>query len=204
MLQKAIDECTDDSGVIEKCGAFTFRTDEDMKACRVLPRVAEPYSGLLPALPGCNPIQSGAEEAIPQSNCPSVVTEIGDPILPFTDLSRSAGWRFAACALDPAGQSRTLEAASDSRDDMTVESCVGFCDGKGFRFAGVENAKECYCGGSDGIADDRLQKPGILGNCDMFPCAGNATQFCGGYGEVGVYEKCDGGAECKNMGIPGL
>ncbi len=186
-----------------------------MKACRVPPRVDEPVSGVLPALPGCNPVQSGPEEAVPQSTCPSsssslpgagavvAATEIGDPVLPFTDVSGSLRWRYAACARDPAGQARTLDGASDRRaDDMTVDACVAFCDGRGFRYAGLENAVECYCGNA--VPADRLpSSPGLLGNCDLFPCPGNATQFCGGYAEIGVYEKCDG-AECKNMDLPGL
>ncbi|KAK7747605.1 hypothetical protein SLS62_009016 [Diatrype stigma] len=210
-LQRAIDTCTDDSGVIERCGALTLRSDDDMKACRVLPRVAEPYSGLLAVLPGCNPIQSGPEEAVPRpaSDCPGVATEISaDPVLPFTDLTQTqtnGGWRFAACARDPAGQERTLRGDSEARDDMTADGCVAFCGARGFRLAGVENGRECFCGGDGEITEDRRQKPGLFGNCDMFRCAGNATQFCGGYGEVGVYEKCDeGGGECRNMDLPGL
>ena len=225
-LQKAVDECTAESGVIEECGAFTFRTDDEMKACRVLPRVHEAVTGVLPALPGCNPIQSGPEEAAvhaegatcdarsdadtgvvaaaggPNPATPAIATEIGDPVLPFTDVTKSLGWRFAACALDPAGSTRTLDGASDRRPDMTVDSCVAFCDGGGFRFAGLENSEECYCGNA-AVAADRLPAPGLLGRCDLFTCAGNATQFCGGSAEVGVYEKCDG-AGCKNMELPGL
>ena len=227
-LQKAVDECTAESGVIEECGAFTFRSDDDMKACRVLPRVHETVTGILPALPGCNPIQSGPQEAAMQAKgatCDArsdvaaaaaaapnaaapptamdIATEIGDPILPYTDVSRTLGWRFAACARDPAGQTRTLDAASDRRADMSVDSCLAFCDGKGFKFAGLENSEECYCGGAE-VSADRLPPKGLLGRCDVFACPGNATQFCGGSAEIGVYEKCDGGAGagCKNMELP--
>ncbi|KAJ3577887.1 hypothetical protein NPX13_g2680 [Xylaria arbuscula] len=45
-LQKAINECTADSGVIEECGAFTLRSDDDMKACKVQPRVHESLTGV--------------------------------------------------------------------------------------------------------------------------------------------------------------
>ena len=215
--------------MIEECGAFTFRTDDDMKSCRVLPRVHEAVSGVLPALPGCNPIQSGPEEAAihtkgatcdaradiaaaaaapdsaPSPMAITIATEIGGPVLPYTDVSRTLGWRFAACARDPAGQARTLDGASDRRSDMSVNSCLAFCDGKGFRYAGLENGEECYCGNAEPAAD-RLPAQGLLGRCDAFACSGNATQFCGGSAEVGVYEKCDGGADagCKNMDLPEL
>ncbi|KAI1336495.1 hypothetical protein F5Y15DRAFT_418803 [Xylariaceae sp. FL0016] len=200
-LQRAIDECTDDSGVIERCGALTLRSDEEMAACRVLPRVDEPVAGggVLAALPGCNPVQPGPEPAVlqEQEHC-GAPTEIGDPVLPFTDVARRLGWRYVACARDPAGQSRTLDGFGADEGDMTVDACVALCDGKGFRYAGVEWSHQCFCGNE--VAGDRMPANGTTGDCSM-PCAGDAKQFCGGSAEVSVYTKCTD-ADCTNEGVP--
>ncbi|KAI0006827.1 hypothetical protein F4779DRAFT_643846 [Xylariaceae sp. FL0662B] len=192
-LQRAIDTCTDASGVVERCGAFGFRADDDMAACKVLPRVPEAVSGVLSALPGCNPIQPGPETAVSQGAC-GAPTEIGDPVLPFTDVAAAVGWGFVACARDPAGQSRTLDGFAADETDMTVDKCVQACGDKGFRFAGVEYSTQCFCG--DEVAQDRLPKNGTIGECNM-PCAGDAGQLCGGSAQVAVYQKC-GSGECKN------
>ncbi|KAI8624953.1 WSC domain-containing protein [Xylariaceae sp. FL1651] len=201
-LQKAINECTAASGNIEECGAFQLRADDDMAACKVLPRVNEPVAGVLAALPGCNPLQPGPEPAAPppQTGC-GAVSQIGDPVLPFTDVSKTLGWRYVACAKDPAGQSRTLAGpvTLDERD-MTVDLCVRTCGDKGYRYAGVEYSTQCFCGDDD-VAADRMPTNGTMGDCGM-PCAGDAGQFCGGAARVSVYARCDDAANCLNGGIP--
>lgn len=195
-LQSAIEQCTDASGVIEKCGVFDLRTDEDMAACKVLPRVNEPVAGVLAALPGCNPIQPGPGPAVMQQpgSC-GAATEIGDPLLPYTDVSGTRGWRYVGCVKDPAGQARTLGGAQEDQPGMTVDVCVKFCEDKGFAYAGVEFKTQCFCG--TGVAPDRMPTNGTTGECG-FQCAGDPKQICGGYGQANVYQKCDSGADCKN------
>ncbi|KAI1500311.1 hypothetical protein F5X99DRAFT_419291 [Biscogniauxia marginata] len=189
-LQKAIDECTDSSGVVEQCGAFQFREDENMAACKTLPRINEAVSGVLPALPGCNPLQ-------PDCGAP---TEIGDPVLPFADVSRTLGWGYVACARDPAGQSRTLDGYSADERDMTVDKCVELCGDQGFEYAGVEFGSQCFCG-AGGVAPDRMPANGTLGECDML-CSGDVNQVCGGAALVGVYRKCASTSDCQNLALP--
>ncbi|GAA5863910.1 hypothetical protein JCM3774_004415 [Rhodotorula dairenensis] len=60
ILQKAIDECTSKSGVIEECKVFDLYDykDPDNK-CFQSPAIKEATTGTLPALPGCNPITPG-------------------------------------------------------------------------------------------------------------------------------------------------
>ncbi|KAI0973903.1 WSC domain-containing protein [Xylaria arbuscula] len=193
-LQKAINECTAASGNIEECGAFTLRNDDDMKACKVLPRVNETVSGILQALPGCNAVQAGPEPAIQQPNCTDVA-EIGDPILPFTDMSKQMGWKYVACAQDPAGQSRTLSDISIDQPDMTVEKCMSTCGDKGYEYAGLEFRSQCFCGHD--LPQDRLPANGTQGDCSM-PCAGNSNQFCGGAARISVYTKCPDISKCLN------
>ncbi|KAK8859346.1 WSC domain-containing protein [Apiospora arundinis] len=227
-LQKAINECTDASGVVEKCGAFQFRSDTDMAACKVLPRVHEPVKGnnntssaksdvdpntpgaVLAALPGCNPIQPGPERAVHQAggSCPEDMATIGDPLLPFTDVSRTAGWKYAGCFKDGGGLSggRTVGGAGDANSgsmkdqpDMTVEKCVKYCESQngGMTYAGVEYKTQCFCGKSV-LTEGRAPANGTIGECTM-PCGGDAKQICGGYGQVSVYQKCSSGSDCQNI-----
>jgi hypothetical protein len=193
-LQQAINECNAESGNIEECAAFTLRSDDDMAACKVLPRVNEATVGVLGALPGCNPVQAGPEPAVPQSGC-GAVTEIGDPILPFTDVSQKLGWKYVACAKDPAGQSRTLTDLFFDQPDMTVEKCISICADKGSKYAGVEYSSQCFCGNN--VAPDRLPTNGTIGDCTM-PCSGAPNELCGGAARVSVYIKCDDPSHCVN------
>ncbi|KAF3019300.1 hypothetical protein E8E14_008438 [Neopestalotiopsis sp. 37M] len=196
VLQQAITECTDDSGVIEKCSVFDLRDDDDMAACKLLPRVHEDVTdGVLGALPGCNPIQSGPEPAVYQTDCGAVET-IGTAVLPFTDVSTTLQWRYVGCVKDPAGQSRTLNGTSQDDADMTVDACIAYCDAAGFDYAGLEYKTQCFCG--DGVAADRMPANGTIGECE-FKCGGNETQICGGYAQASVYEKCSG--DCQNVNL---
>jgi hypothetical protein len=53
-----------------------------------------------------------------------------------------AGWTSQGCYLDT-GNPRTLNAASFAGNTVTEESCVTFCNGKGYIYAGVEYSDEC-------------------------------------------------------------
>ncbi|KAI0128625.1 WSC domain-containing protein [Xylariales sp. AK1849] len=81
---------------------------------------------------------------------------------------------------------RVLSSTMIGYDDLTVDKCVGYCSDKGFPYAGVEYAQECWCAkdmksGATKMSD--LQ-------CNM-KCKGNGGQFCGGSGAVAVYKKGD-------------
>lgn len=78
---------------------------------------------------------------------------------------------------------RALVSASYSAGDMTVEGCVGFCQGRGWGWAGVEYGQECYCG--SGISNGGAPVAGGAG-CGML-CAGSQTEYCGGAGRLNVY-----------------
>ena len=69
VLEKAVAECRDPSGVVEKCGVFEHYTLEEMQSCRVKKiDVKEDVTGPLDKLPGCNPITYGPERA-PKATC---------------------------------------------------------------------------------------------------------------------------------------
>ncbi|KAM0747454.1 hypothetical protein T439DRAFT_349869 [Meredithblackwellia eburnea MCA 4105] len=64
ILQKAIDTCTSDSGVIDECKVFDFLNRYDYKSstsdiCHLTPHIREQVVGTLAALPGCNKVDPG-------------------------------------------------------------------------------------------------------------------------------------------------
>jgi len=106
----------------------------------------------------------------------------------------SDGWSYAGCATDDYF-TRTLTGPSTSSDSMTVKTCVDFCESKGHVLAGLEYARECYCGDEYSIAD-RAPKTGVLGAC-ISPCSGDENEICGAAGALSMYKKCTGG-DCQN------
>lgn len=198
-LQKAVTECTDNSGVAERCPHFTFANDNDAKNCKIPVQVREQSQGVLSALPGCNPVQSGPERAKPGQGCPNTVTTIGPPLMPYTDV-RKRGWKYIGCMKDIQGQARTLPQERKDFQDLTIEKCVDYCASKGYTFSGVEYSRECYC--SNTITSGRLQTQESIGFACTMPCAGNSQQTCGGAALISIYQRCVRGRECKDIVIP--
>ncbi|KAF7294525.1 hypothetical protein MIND_00989000 [Mycena indigotica] len=90
-------------------------------------------------------------------------------------------WSLAGCFTD-ISTARTLAAVVLVTSNMTVETCIGFCTGAGYIFAGVEFHQECYC-------DSTIQIPGAkaaLTDCNL-ACAGNPNEICGGPERLSVY-----------------
>ncbi|CAG8508648.1 6912_t:CDS:1 [Paraglomus occultum] len=65
--------------------------------------------------------------------------------------------------------------------DMTVETCIEFCDGHGFPNAGLESGTRCICMKS--FASTSLLHPE---ECST-SCAGNSSVICGGPVSISVY-----------------
>ena len=157
------------------------------------PSLDEKITGTLDALPGCNSVTSGPEYARPQTNCDAAPAVIGKLAAYFTDVT-SENWAYQGCATDDYFE-RTLTGASTASDSMTVKTCAAFCESKGFALAGLEYARECYCG-NEYSAADRAPKTGVMGACAV-PCSGAADEICGAAGALSMYKKCEGG-QCEN------
>ncbi|KAG9677168.1 WSC-domain-containing protein, partial [Aureobasidium melanogenum] len=202
-LQSAIDQCTNDSGLLSDCPVIAndLFTTQESQACVVPPQVDEQVTGLLEALPGCNPVQQGPGLATVQTcaSTNSKVATIGAYQQYFKDVTSSLKWQYVGCGTDNVG-SRTFTSASTSSNSMTVESCISFCSGKGYSYAGLEYASQCYCGNS--LPSDRAPQTGILGNC-FTPCAGDSTEYCGGGSALSIYQSCSGLSSCTNNAYTG-
>ncbi|KAL7269705.1 hypothetical protein RUND412_007620 [Rhizina undulata] len=179
VLQNAIDQCTNNSGVIEQCPYFNFFPDRVTNDCFTPPRINEQTTGWMSKLPGYNPIQPSPQRAVSQRNC-NATTVIGQPKTYSIDVY-SKGWECFDCVQDQLDSRTLLERTS--LDDMTVPKCIDYCVGKGFTYAGLEYSNECYCGNS--ITSDHIQ---AVSKCSI-PCAGESNQICGDAQRLSVYRK---------------
>ena len=73
---------------------------------------------------------------------------------------------------------RALTVLQASNDGMTVAQCTSGCKSANYNTAGLEWGRECWCG-------DTLNNNATTTSegCDM-RCAGNSSEFCGGYGTL--------------------
>jgi hypothetical protein len=98
----------------------------------------------------------------------------------ITGIADVAGWTYVSCYIDAA--TRTLGGPTFTAADMTPARCGAFCSAGGWRFFGVENGNECWCGntgpGPDKVADAT--------SCNAH-CAGDQTVLCGGGWRLNVY-----------------
>lgn len=93
------------------------------------------------------------------------------------------GWSSLGCYNDKA-DARTINQRQEvlgGPSNMTIGNCLSACQAAGYPFAGLEFAKECYCGGSiqGGCSKEQAM-------CNQ-PCQGNAAETCGGADRMNVY-----------------
>ena len=84
------------------------------------------------------------------------------------------------CFKDSAS-SRFLIGPSFTSDTMTPQICNAWCAEREYRFSGVEYGRECFCDWTFTVYTDTPSTA-----CTM-PCAGDASQLCGGAGAIQVY-----------------
>jgi len=80
------------------------------------------------------------------------------------------------------------EFRKDDGQTMTPELCQRICfENNNFKFAGVQNAKECFCGNDEPPASKVMPRS----HCNS-PCSGNPHKMCGGSLRMNVYRNQDG------------
>eukprot|EP01064_Diplonema_japonicum_P039206 TRINITY_DN977_c0_g5_i1.p1 TRINITY_DN977_c0_g5~~TRINITY_DN977_c0_g5_i1.p1 ORF type:complete len:2288 (+),score=451.00 TRINITY_DN977_c0_g5_i1:87-6950(+) len=84
------------------------------------------------------------------------------------------------CFEDDVG-SRKLPLKAYAYDGNTIEMCTGVCQHNGYKYAGIQFGRECFCG-NDLSTSTRV----LVTRCDM-DCPGNAAQKCGAGGKNSVY-----------------
>lgn len=110
--------------------------------------------------------------------------------------SAPEAWSYHGCWSDEG--ERQLGGESFTGDEMTPASCIIFCNGKGYAFAGVEYARECFCGHT--IRAQSVQKEET--ECNM-ACTGDSTKTCGGPNRLNIYNNDAPTAITTNPGPAG-
>ncbi|KAH6949540.1 WSC domain-containing protein [Fusarium avenaceum] len=163
-----------------------------MNRCCVPVQVNEKTIGFLETLPGCNLVAFCPPASPIAGEAGNATNEISPPNWPFTDIKK---FRYLGCGKD-AYSPRSLDIAQTSADNVTIESCLDYCEREGYLFIGLEYGRECYCGNA--VEKSKLPVKGQRGKCEM-PCADNKEQVCGGPGALSLYQKCKASeGSCKN------
>ncbi|TVY19281.1 putative fungistatic metabolite [Lachnellula arida] len=98
-------------------------------------------------------------------------------------------WEYVGCQNETTLMNNTngLRAlnsgVSESLELMTVDTCLTYCAGGNYAFAGLEYTKECYCSQLLSALSAKLPDS----KCNL-PCAGNSSQVCGGSLALTVYK----------------
>ncbi|CAP60434.1 uncharacterized protein PODANS_1_7300 [Podospora anserina S mat+] len=107
-------------------------------------------------------------------------------------------WQYEGCYTDIPG--RTLTGGGYvNGTHMTAETCISYCQTRGFKFAGTEYSVECFCGNS--IAPAAAQVADSV--CNM-ACSGDATQPCGAGSRLSLYSTTEDLGPKPNPGVNGF
>jgi len=98
------------------------------------------------------------------------------------------GWESYGCFTDADAPNRVL-AEHHTDPDMTISGCIKSCAASGYTLAGAQFGKECWCGSALNTAGGAGKLS--AGGCDM-PCAGDASQTCGGNYFMNVFAMTSG------------
>ena len=97
---------------------------------------------------------------------------------PAVAKSGISGYTYRGCYQDT--NQRVLAGYVTGGSGNTQETCVAACKSRGYRVAGVEYGRECWCGGS--VPPTKAPE----GDCNMV-CAGDQGELCGGSLRLGVF-----------------
>ncbi len=134
---------------------------------------------------GVNVVSLPSSIAAPSSAAPPSATSAPSN----STASLPAGWTAVGCRKDNVA-GRALNVDAFTSESMTIGTCVAHCATRGHTVAGVEYARECYCGsafvnGGGAVLAD--------GACNM-ACAGDGALMCGGRDALPVFQKGVGAA----------
>lgn len=96
----------------------------------------------------------------------------------------TAGYTYIGCYTE-ATSGRALPGKLLATDTMTVPKCIEFCATNGFSHAGIEYARECWCGNSFGTG---VELAPVQSSCNIV-CKGDLSTYCGGSMRLNVYYK---------------
>jgi hypothetical protein len=111
------------------------------------------------------------------------VTLANSQLLVFTPSTSATepAKTYLGCYNDYQNGIRVLGDYVASTNEMTVEQCVSACGSSGYKYAGVQDGSQCFCG-SGNYSSQGANSTG----CNM-QCTGNSAETCGGNGANSVY-----------------
>jgi hypothetical protein len=190
VLQKAVDTCTNDSGVFTDCPLFNVIDYQTAAQCRKQPSTSEQVTGTMSKLPGNNPVQYGPGPATMQpydARLPAGVNV--RRTLGIQDTRKAAQFPtkqtviYQGCYADGFPFSRTMGGLGMygvySQPTMTNSLCSSYCLAQGFAYSGTEYSAECYC--ANAAPPTKLD----ASKCNM-ACSGDSSQKCGGDNALSV------------------
>ncbi|ODQ56240.1 WSC-domain-containing protein [Saitoella complicata NRRL Y-17804] len=202
-LENAINNCNASSGLLEDCPYFTLDNSDlfwEGKNCIRSPIVDEIVTGAaLAALPGCNPIQDGPDNAVMYSTCDNVANTtlfndtqvyngsfIPDNVNHLANqpstVVNPTNWTYMGC-YGEYSNSRLLTHMMSTDDTMTVESCLALCQVSNYKYAGVEYATQCFCSDTEPPTTQVISAKSCYQTC-----VGDDLEYCGGPNALNVYK----------------
>ncbi|GAA5911357.1 hypothetical protein JCM5296_007334 [Sporobolomyces johnsonii] len=188
-LQKAVEVCTADSGVIEDCPVLELYNRTESGNCFKTPDVNEIVMGNVESLPGCNPITETEAQALaatcPNLEEPSVFSHpvvyngtypppVAKEVLkgtPTTVLSYQ-GYKYIGCFSDSADRTFPTQLTIA---EQTVSACLNAAKEGGYQYAGIEYFGQCYVSNTAPPVSKKIS----YGYCDT-PCTDRSSNICGG------------------------
>ncbi|KAJ7438488.1 WSC domain-containing protein, partial [Mycena latifolia] len=92
------------------------------------------------------------------------------------------GWTSVGCVTDGGARALSYKYTSSS---LTQESCISTCDTKGYIYAGLQYADECWCGNT--LANG-LGVAVTASQCNM-ACKGDSSEICGASYRITLFNK---------------
>ncbi|KAF3937655.1 hypothetical protein ABW19_dt0200341 [Dactylella cylindrospora] len=125
-----------------------------------------------------------SESTTSSTTTTSTTTAPAEPTLDPGD----GDWTPLGCYAEPPSN-RILPAKQfTSDDDMTAGKCRELCGDAGYKYAGVEYGRECWCdnvlGANGGSETDEE-------NCKGRLCTGSDDEYCGGDNFIWIFENTD-------------
>lgn len=99
-------------------------------------------------------------------------------------------WTTLGCYKDVfPSKDRTLREPQVVFGQLTVDSCRATCAAKQYKYSGVENGGECWCGDSIQSPSDNV--PVAMTDCS-YNCPGNSSQKCGAGARIVISQRSKG------------
>ncbi|KPI42389.1 putative fungistatic metabolite [Cyphellophora attinorum] len=215
VMKDAIQQCMGDNrainqGSIQLCPPLNASYDDQaVKNCpEQKPLVKEKARGLLKALPGCNPPTAGPGRAA-QAICPIQpgldsydVPDDTFRLPPVVgDFVNNTDWQYLGCASDKDAPKMLQGDSFQDGNTMTRESCLNYCNDKGWAYAGLTGGSQCSCGNA---LVKPVQNQGICGAAVVpIICTGDILNFCGGNQYTYVYNNTKTTVKVRGTPQPG-